>query len=219
VQDADRTRVEPLLRQCPHLGRCPVPEDEKGQGPGTTGPIVSSGTSAGGVLSALLGASAEAPVYQPYLAALGTAQTCVAIFAVGNRCPITDVDHADVACEKMWRTNPPAIGATADSALSQSPAAAFPPDQASLSLLAADGWSLTADTLRNQLLTRYLIPEATAFLTAVAEADRTANLAAQTKALGDSTSLWIYWDAGHGANEDTEAFLDWISAITGHPRA
>lgn len=29
----------------------------------------------------------------------------------------------------------------------------------------------------------------------------------------------MYWDQGHGSNIDADAFLSWISQITGYPRA
>jgi len=28
-------------------------------------------------------------------------------------------------------------------------------------------------------------------------------------------NTWLYWDAGHGANEDPEDFIAWIGNITG----
>jgi hypothetical protein len=43
-----------------------------------------------------------------------------------------------------------------------------------------------------------------------------ANLAAATTALGDDVDLAMYWDAGHGANEDPDAFVAWIGKITGY---
>lgn len=42
------------------------------------------------------------------------------------------------------------------------------------------------------------------------------NLAA---ALGDQVDAKMYWDAGHGANEDPDAFIYWIAEITGYPAA
>ena len=42
------------------------------------------------------------------------------------------------------------------------------------------------------------------------------DLAAATTALGDDVDLAMYWDAGHGANEDPDAFVAWIGKITGY---
>lgn len=65
--------------------------------------IISNGTSAGGALSALLGASGNNPDYAPYLKALGAAESSDAIFAVSAYCPITNLEHADSAYE--WQLN------------------------------------------------------------------------------------------------------------------
>lgn len=65
--------------------------------------IISNGTSAGGALSALLGATGNNADYAPYLKALGAADTHDDIFAVSAYCPITNLDHADAAYE--WQLN------------------------------------------------------------------------------------------------------------------
>lgn len=67
--------------------------------PGNTERIISNGTSAGGALSALLGASGGQADYAPYLAALGAAEARDDIFAVSAYCPITNLAHADAAYE------------------------------------------------------------------------------------------------------------------------
>lgn len=71
--------------------------------PGNAERIISNGTSAGGALSALLGASGDNPDYQPYLAALGAAPAQDSIFAVSAYCPITALEYADAAYE--WQFN------------------------------------------------------------------------------------------------------------------
>lgn len=65
--------------------------------------IISNGTSAGGALSALLGASGDAPEFEPYLRDMGAAQGSDRIFAVSAYCPITNLEHADAAYE--WQFN------------------------------------------------------------------------------------------------------------------
>ncbi len=67
--------------------------------PGDARKIVSNGTSAGGALSALLGASGNHPDFEPYLKALGAAVATDDIFAVSAYCPITNLEHADMAYE------------------------------------------------------------------------------------------------------------------------
>ena len=70
--------------------------------PGEVEKIVSNGTSAGGALSSLLGATGNHPDYAPYLAQLGAADARDDIFAASCYCPITNLDHADMAYEWMY---------------------------------------------------------------------------------------------------------------------
>jgi hypothetical protein len=70
--------------------------------PGDTEKIISDGTSAGGALSALLGASGNNPLYEPYLREIGAADTRDDIFAVISFCPITDLEHADMSYEYLY---------------------------------------------------------------------------------------------------------------------
>lgn len=71
--------------------------------PGNAQRIISVGTSAGGAVSYLLGASANAPEYNKYLTALGAAQASDDIFAVQAYCPISLLPIADAAYE--WQFN------------------------------------------------------------------------------------------------------------------
>lgn len=71
--------------------------------PGDASKIISNGTSAGGALSTLLGATGNNKDYQSYLKALGAANADDDIFAVSAYCPITNLDHADMAYE--WQFN------------------------------------------------------------------------------------------------------------------
>lgn len=71
--------------------------------PGRADRIISNGTSAGGALSALLGATGNSKDYEPYLKELGAATGTDDIFAVSAYCPITNLDHANEAYE--WTFN------------------------------------------------------------------------------------------------------------------
>lgn len=66
---------------------------------GSANRIITDGTSAGGAMSALLGATANHPDYEPYLIRMGAAKTKDDVFASVCYCPITDLDHADMAYE------------------------------------------------------------------------------------------------------------------------
>jgi hypothetical protein len=42
-----------------------------------------------------------------------------------------------------------------------------------------------------------------------------ANLAASLENRNKDVNTRLYWDAGHGANEDPEDFIAWVGSITG----
>ena len=66
---------------------------------GDTDKIISCGTSAGGAISALLGATGNASDYDTWLDELGAAEASDNIFASMCYCPITNLDNADGAYE------------------------------------------------------------------------------------------------------------------------
>ncbi len=70
--------------------------------PGDTERIVTSGTSAGGALSALTGTSGNSEAYGEYLQAIGAADERDDIFAANCYCPIINLEHADMAYEWMF---------------------------------------------------------------------------------------------------------------------
>lgn len=150
----------------------------KGRIPGNTDRIVSSGSSAGGAMSALVGASADSSLYDPFLEAIGAADASDAVFAVGAWCPITDLENADMAYEWNWGGNPPSEGGAIDAGLSAELRAGFASYQAGLALPGINGFgTLTADNYGAYLLDVFLRPAATAYLAAMSEAERTAYLA------------------------------------------
>lgn len=67
--------------------------------PGDTDHIITSGTSAGGALSAMAGASGNDAQFEPYLQEIGAAAAPDDIFAASCYCPIHNLDHADMAYE------------------------------------------------------------------------------------------------------------------------
>ncbi|MFY7912836.1 MAG: subtype B tannase [Emticicia sp.] len=70
---------------------------------GNANKIISNGTSAGGAMSTLLGATGNHADYEPFLKALGAANATDDIFAVSAYCPITNLENADMAYE--WQLN------------------------------------------------------------------------------------------------------------------
>ncbi len=84
---------------------------------GNTERIIASGTSAGGALSALLGASGNSRDYDEELAAIAAAPGRDDIYAANCYCPITDLEHADMAYEWIFAgvmKSPAATPMTAD---------------------------------------------------------------------------------------------------------
>lgn len=71
--------------------------------PGDENKIITNGTSAGGALSALMGATGNHPDYEPYFKELGAADASDEIFAASCYCPITDLEHADMAYEWQFK--------------------------------------------------------------------------------------------------------------------
>lgn len=70
--------------------------------PGDTDYIITSGTSAGGALSALTGAAGNSQDYAPYLEAIGAADERDDIFAASCYCPIHNLENADAAYEWLF---------------------------------------------------------------------------------------------------------------------
>lgn len=66
---------------------------------GDANKIIVSGTSAGGAMSALLGATGDHVDYATELDKIGAVSGLDRVFAVMSYCPITNLDHADMAYE------------------------------------------------------------------------------------------------------------------------
>lgn len=121
--------------------------------PGDAERIITDGTSAGGAMSSLLGATGNHPAYEPYLRALGAANERDDVFATVAYCPIIDLEHADMAYEWLYReTNLKARGlSSVQAVLSDELAGLFPAYQHSLGLKTPTGVPLTADTYPDYL--------------------------------------------------------------------
>lgn len=71
--------------------------------PGDVEKIITNGTSAGGALSALAGATGNAKEYEPYLKKIGAAAERDDIYAASCYCPIHNLEHADAAYEWLFQ--------------------------------------------------------------------------------------------------------------------
>ncbi len=70
--------------------------------PGNVERIVTNGTSAGGALSALAGATGNVAEYEPYLQAIGACDERDDVFAASCYCPIHNLENADAAYEWLF---------------------------------------------------------------------------------------------------------------------
>lgn len=126
--------------------------------PGNMERMIVSGTSAGGALSALVGATGNHMDYLPYLTEMGAADEKDDVFAANCYCPIHNIEHADMAYEwQFCGINTYAGSVRRGSgvmnekqiALSAELKAAFPAYVNSLGLKKANGERLTLDEQGN----------------------------------------------------------------------
>lgn len=178
---------------------------------GNTDWIVSGGGSAGAALSSLLGASGDSPLYHSYLKEIGAAEESDAVFATAAYSPITDLDHADMAYEWMFGTLPLANGSAATQPYSTQLKDAYTGYLRSLRLRGIKGFGrLTADNYADYMVEAYLQPSATAYLTALSDADRATYLAGNTFITWSGGKATFTWDGflshiGH-RSKDAPAF-------------
>ena len=120
--------------------------------PGDKERIITDGTSAGGAMSALLGATGNHPSYASALKAMGAAEERDDVFASVCYCPIIDLDHADMTYEWLYGQTASRQSLSEDKrALTTALASQFPAYQASLGLSLSDGTALTAETYPSYL--------------------------------------------------------------------
>ena len=187
--------------------------------PGDQEKIITNGTSAGGALSALMGATGNHPDYSPYLEEIGAAEESDAVFAASCYCPITNLDHADMAYEWEfkevfdyhrggWPSFPAADGEMTElqKAASRRLAAAFPEYVNSLGLKDSTGTALTLDPDGNGSFKKYI--EKVVLKSAQRAIDR-----------GDdvSSDAWLTVDAGKAVSMDFAAYVRTITRMKTAP--
>ena len=179
----------------------------KGIMPGNVDWIISTGVSAGGALSALLGASGNSSLYDSYLKEIGAADTDDNIFGSACFCPITDLEHADGAYEWMYGTTPGRSGLV-DQELSKQLKASYTLYQTSLNLQGKNGFgTITADNYDKYLLQFYLFPSANKYLKELPDEKRNEYLA---------NNKWITW-SDKGASFPFADYVTHVGRMKGLP--
>ena len=116
------------------------------QMPGDAERIITDGTSAGGAMSALMGATGNNPEYADMLKAMGAADERDDVFASVCYCPILDLEHADMAYEWLYQqTDSRQALDDTHKGYTKELAAQFPAYVNSLNLRKPDGSPLTAN--------------------------------------------------------------------------
>ena len=122
------------------------------QMPGDAERIITDGTSAGGAMSALMGATGNNPEYAEMLKAMGAADERDEVFASVCYCPIIDLEHADMAYEWLYgQTDSRQSLDDTHKQMTKELAALFPVYVNSLNLKKPDGTPLTADNYLDYL--------------------------------------------------------------------
>ena len=122
------------------------------QMPGDAERIITDGTSAGGAMSALMGATGNNPEYADLLKAMGAADERDDVFASVCYCPIIDLEHADMAYEWLYgQTDSRQTLDDTYKGYTKELAAQFPAYLKSLNLKKPDGTPLTADNYLDYL--------------------------------------------------------------------
>lgn len=197
--------------------------------PGSAERIVITGTSGGGGLSAVVGASGDSADFLPELseigaagvAADGTSSMSDAVFAVIAYCPITDLGHADLAYEWLFRSARGAAtvagGQWSDraDAASAELAAGYADYLDGLGLKLSDGSALTAATMAGAIDAEVR-----------AEVKRHLATGGTVPALGEPFTLqirdatvdvpntWLSVDGGKVTGIDHDAFVAFVATAT-----
>lgn len=172
----------------------------KGVIPGNVNQIVSVGCSAGGALSAVLGASGNSDLYSEYLNEIGAAEASDAILASACYSPITDLEHSDMAYEWMYGESPTRNGIV-NQELSKELKDSYAKYQSFLEIEGKETFGiLTAENYKEYLIEYYLTPSLKKFLLALTTEERAAYL---------NENSWIQW-----TDENVDfSFQDYVSHV------
>ncbi len=181
--------------------------------------IFSSGGSAGGALSSLLGASGNSPLYDSYLAEIGAADADDNIFAVGAWSPVVDLDHTDMTYEWIYGSLNTQTGPV-NSVISQELQTNFQSYENSLNLTGMRGsyGALTYSNIADYILKEYMEPSLNKYV----QSGNSAPSYATCTGTGSSESCTFtfsdYLNDSVGQREDSvpayDSFFDLASSST-----
>ncbi|MCD7819558.1 MAG: hypothetical protein LUH07_10995 [Lachnospiraceae bacterium] len=158
--------------------------------PGNVDKIFSNGNSAGGAMSALLGASGDYPGYESYLSEIGAAQESDYIMGTICHCPIMDLDHSDAAYEWMFGKYPRRDGTLEDQTKSEELADIYADYLRELNLQGRNGYgTLTADNLGEYIVKEFMLSSADRYLNE--------DLGPEERDDYLRKNPWIQWDGRH----------------------
>ena len=166
--------------------------------PGDTEKIVSAGCSAGGAVSAAIGASGNSPLFDGMLDEIGAARERDDVYATGAFSPIMDLQHADMAYEWEFGKSPRRGEQLVDQTVSAELRNQFAEYQQSLRMRGnGDFGQVTADNLGDYMAQFWLNPSATLFLKSLSEKERNDYL---------KDHAWLSWN-GDSTNFTFETYL------------
>lgn len=206
--------------------------------PGDVEKIITNGTSAGGALSALAGATGNAKEYEPYLKAIGAAEERDDIFAASCYCPIHNLEHADAAYEWLFQKESvfhmmkfemspqgpkmvPVVGELSreQKELSAELKAQFPAYVNSLGLMDEEGKKLTLDAYGEgsfkDYVMRYVLTSATKEKATRDSQNRLADLAVPGSGIDEQEYLTFTGDQASGL--DVDAYIAKITRMKPTP--
>ncbi len=178
--------------------------------PGSSERIVITGTSGGGGLSTAVAASGNSPEYYPYLKEIGAAGIDAFgnstlrddVFATIAYCPITDLNHADMAYEWQYSATRLLGNYTDQNPLSDATkkvsvelAAQYPAYLKSLGLKLEDGTPLTAATMPGAIM-------------ALVKADLEKAMAEEGETVPDLGETWSFIQRDGSTQVVTNDWLD-----------
>ena len=200
--------------------------------PGDMEKIITNGTSAGGAMSALQGSTGNHPDYEAYLEKMGACKERDDVFASSCYCPITNLDHADMAYEwefyglhdyhNYHSPNGEGVMSEAQIKLSQELKKLFPAYVNGLNLKDENGNALVLDEDGNGTFKEYVLK--TVLRSAQNELDKEASYTTQNETNGKNTlasdemiTAWLTIKNGKAVAADFDKFIEYRTRLKAAP--